>query len=202
MCRFALAAFLAPRSLLGRHTGPAAGLLVAMLMGLALSACAPLALSRPVTKLGLIAPFEGTQRAVGYEVLYAVKLALREANASGGAGGWQVELVALDGGDAVFAIRQARALAVDPDVTYAIGLAASTKREILQEKYAVLGLPAEFVDPSAGPAAGLDPLFAAQYVAISNGVQPGRLAVKAYAAAKSALAHIAQRVQTVGHPAR
>ena len=203
MCRFGLAAILTPQSLLARRTGPAAGLLVSTLLGVALSACAPLALSRPVTKLGLIAPFEGSQRAVGYEALYAVKLALREANASGGAGGWQVELVALDDDDLPsLAIRQARALAVDPDVTYAIGVAPPSESSSLQQQYAALGLPAEFVDPAAASAAGIDPAFATRYLAISNGVQPGSLAVRAYTAARSALTHITQQVQTTGHPTR
>lgn len=186
-----------------RHTASPGGMAVALLAWLCLSACAPLAISRPVTKLGLVAPFEGAGRATGYEVLYAVKLALREANESGGARGWQVELVALDADDQpALAIRQARALAVDPDVTYAIGLASPAESNPIQQQYAALGLPVEFVDPSPGPAAGIDSAFAARYLAISDGVQPGPLAARAYAAAKSALAHIMLRVQATGHPSR
>ena len=34
--------------------------------------------TRPVVKIGLVAPFEGRYRALGYEVLYAVKWAIGE----------------------------------------------------------------------------------------------------------------------------
>jgi branched-chain amino acid transport system substrate-binding protein len=76
----------------------------------------------PVVKIGLVAPFEGRYRYVGYDVIYAVRLALREANAAGGVGGYRVELAAYDDrADPVFAVEQARKLAVDPDVIAAIG---------------------------------------------------------------------------------
>jgi branched-chain amino acid transport system substrate-binding protein len=59
---------------------------------------------------------------VGYDVIYAVRLALREANAAGGVGGYRVELAAYDDqADPVLAVEQARKLAVDPDVVAAIG---------------------------------------------------------------------------------
>ena len=61
----------------------------------------------PLIKIGLVAPFEGQFRSRGYEVLYAVKLAIRECNESGGVGGYRVELVALDdGGDPALADRK------------------------------------------------------------------------------------------------
>ncbi len=41
---------------------------------------------RPTVKIGLVAPFEGRYRYVGYDVIYAVRLALHEANAAGGVG--------------------------------------------------------------------------------------------------------------------
>jgi ABC-type branched-subunit amino acid transport system substrate-binding protein len=174
-----------------------------MLLGLLSAACAPVALTRPVTKLGLIAPFEGTQRARGYEALYAAKLALRERNAAGGASGWQVELVALDQDDQPeLLVRQFHALAVDPDVTYVIGLAAGPETSPLRQQYAAVGLPVEFVDPSAVADLPLDPAFAEHYRALSNGVQPGGLAMRVYLAAKSALVHIAERVRTQGRPTR
>lgn len=77
---------------------------------------------RTTVKIGLVAPFEGRYRYVGYDVIYAVKLALQEANAAGGVGGYSVELVAYDdGADAEMAVEQARKLAVDPAVVAAIG---------------------------------------------------------------------------------
>src|SRR5919108_607445 len=72
-----------------------------------LTACVPV--TRPVVKIGLVAPFEGRYREVGYEVIYAVRLAVREANAGGGVAGYSVELTALDdGGDSALAAHQAR----------------------------------------------------------------------------------------------
>ena len=48
---------------------------------LSLSACAS---TQPVIKIGLVAPFEGRFRAIGYEAVYAARLAIREINARGG----------------------------------------------------------------------------------------------------------------------
>jgi branched-chain amino acid transport system substrate-binding protein len=88
---------------------------------LLLVSCAPLAV-RPTVKIGLVAPFEGRYRYVGYDVIYAVRLALREANAAGGVGGYNVELVAYDdGADPTMAIEQARKLAADSQVVAVIG---------------------------------------------------------------------------------
>jgi branched-chain amino acid transport system substrate-binding protein len=59
---------------------------------------------------------------VGYDVIYAVKLALREANEEGSVVGYGVELVAYDdGADPAMAVEQAHKLDVDPDVVGAIG---------------------------------------------------------------------------------
>ncbi len=59
-----------------------------------LSACA--ASTQPVVKIGLVAPFEGRYRPIGYEAIYAARLAIREINARGGINGHRIELVALD----------------------------------------------------------------------------------------------------------
>ena len=78
--------------------------------------------TRPVVKIGLAAPFEGRYRDVGYEVIYAVRLAVREANAAGGVGGYTIELTALDdGGDPEQAGEQARKMATDPAILGVIG---------------------------------------------------------------------------------
>ena len=87
--------------------------------GLLLSACGG---TRPVIKFGLVAPFEGRYRPVGYDAIYAARLAVRERNAAGGVGGYRVELVAYDdGGDAQAAAERARQLALDPQVVAVIG---------------------------------------------------------------------------------
>jgi len=76
----------------------------------------------PVVKVGLVAPFEGRYRAIGYEAIYAARLAIREINSADGVGGVRVELLALDdSGDSVMAIEQARKLALDPQVLAVIG---------------------------------------------------------------------------------
>ncbi|MEK7277175.1 MAG: ABC transporter substrate-binding protein, partial [Chloroflexota bacterium] len=76
----------------------------------------------PTVKIGLIAPFEGRYREIGEEVIYSVRLAVREANANGGLGGYSVELMAFDdGGDPAQAEEQARKLAADPQVVGVIG---------------------------------------------------------------------------------
>ncbi len=71
-----------------------AACLVACLL---LSSCAFPGSVKPTVKIGLSAPFEGLYRDLGYEVLYATRLAVRERNAAGGvAGRYLVELVALN----------------------------------------------------------------------------------------------------------
>ncbi|MFQ6014524.1 MAG: branched-chain amino acid ABC transporter substrate-binding protein [Anaerolineae bacterium] len=78
--------------------------------------------TKPVVKIGLVAPFEGLYRPLGYKVLYGVKLALRDVNRAGGIEGYMVELVALDdGNDPAEAARQAQEMALDPDVVGVIG---------------------------------------------------------------------------------
>jgi branched-chain amino acid transport system substrate-binding protein len=73
-------------------------------------------------KIGLVAPFEGSHRPLGYEALFGVKLALQERNSGGGLDGYQVELVALNDFDEPSeAAVQARALLVDPDILGVVG---------------------------------------------------------------------------------
>ena len=85
-----------------------------------LAACAPSA--RPAVKIGLVAPFVGRYREIGEEVVYAVRLAVREANEAGGVHGYSIELMAYDDeGDPELAAEQARKLAIDPQVVGAVG---------------------------------------------------------------------------------
>ncbi len=94
--------------------------LVLCLAGLLVACAGP---DAPQTlKIGLVAPFEGLHRPLGYEALFGVKLALQERNAAGGVNGYRVELVALnDFDDPDEAQLQARALAADPEVMGVIG---------------------------------------------------------------------------------
>jgi branched-chain amino acid transport system substrate-binding protein len=76
----------------------------------------------PTIKIGLVAPFEGIDRQLGYEALFAVRLAVQARNAQGGIHGYQIELVALnDFNDPTESVSQARALLADPDVMGVIG---------------------------------------------------------------------------------
>jgi len=100
---------------------PLASCLLLLSSGLLLLASCS-ASTAPVVKLGLVAPFEGRYRAIGYEAIYAARLAIREINQSGGVDGYRVELVALDdSGSADRAAEQARKLALDPQVVAVIG---------------------------------------------------------------------------------
>lgn len=122
----------------GRAPRPAHCLLLT-LCGLLLGACA---VTRPVVKIGLVAPFEGRYREVGYEVIYAVRLAVREANAAGGVAGYSVELVALDdAGDPEQAVTQARKLALDPQVVAVVGHWLEATTQAAAPEYARAGLP-------------------------------------------------------------
>lgn len=104
----------------------------------------------PVAKIGLVAPFEGRYRALGYEALHAVKLALHERNEQGGAVGATVELVALnDDGDPQRAAALAAQFAVDPDVYGVIGPFSLAAVAAAAPAYAEQGLP--LITPASCP---------------------------------------------------
>lgn len=76
----------------------------------------------PVVKIGLVAPFEGRDRAIGYDAVYSARLAVRQINAAGGIGGHRVGLVALDDrGDPEFAQQSAASLVRDPEIIAVVG---------------------------------------------------------------------------------
>jgi branched-chain amino acid transport system substrate-binding protein len=96
----------------------------ALLLGLLIAAagCLPRLSTRPTFKIGLVGPFEGLYRHVGYDALHAVKLALTERNQRRGVSSFTVELVVLnDDQDPESAVQRAREMAVDPDVMGVIG---------------------------------------------------------------------------------
>ncbi len=97
---------------------------------------------RPTVKLGLAAPFEGRYRYVGYDVIYAVRLALREANAADGVGGYGVELTAYDdSADPDLAVETARQLAVDSALVAVSGHFRTETTAAALPVYAQAGLP-------------------------------------------------------------
>jgi ABC-type branched-subunit amino acid transport system substrate-binding protein len=107
-----------------------------------LSACTCLRMTRPAVKIGLVGPFEGQYRYVGYDAIYAARLALREANAAGGVGGYTVQLVAYDDQGTVAGARTAaRNLVLDPDVVAVVGHFQAETTAAAQALYGEADLP-------------------------------------------------------------
>jgi substrate-binding family protein len=89
---------------------------IALILLILLSGCTVVKSQTPV-KVALLAPFEGRYREVGYNALYAARLAAQDANNAG------IELLPIDdGGSAESAADRARALASDPQVKAALVL--------------------------------------------------------------------------------
>jgi len=109
-----------------------------------------------VVKIGLIAPFEGLGRPLGYAVLPAVKAAIAEANASGELGPYRVALVALnDDLDPQTAATQARILAQDDAVLAVIGPWSAATAASAGATLSQAGLPTIVVAALEQPAAGV-----------------------------------------------
>lgn len=136
----------------------------------------------PVVKIGLVAPFEGRHRAIGYDAIYSARMAVRQMNEAGGIGGYRVALVALDDrGDEQLAQQAAASLAIDPAVVAVVGHYLPETTDVASPIYTgnelallevgttpfltvdPLSLPAEFreayeavtpFDETAGPFAG------------------------------------------------
>jgi len=115
--------------------------LVAVGCLLLLAACVPADVP-PTVKIGLVAPFEGRYREIGYDVIWAVRLAVREYNLAREPGAALVELVAYDdAGDPALAAEQVRKLAADPQVLGAIGHWHGETTRVAAPLYADLVLP-------------------------------------------------------------
>lgn len=96
------------------------GLLACILLIPALISC--IAATPPVTRIGLVAPFEGRFREIGVDVIPAVRLALREWSASVAGEDLAIELIAYDDlGTVDEAAIQAERLTADPSVVVVIG---------------------------------------------------------------------------------
>ncbi len=139
----------------------------------------------PVVKIGLVAPFEGRQRDVGYDVLYSARLAVREINEAGGIDGTRVALVALDdGGTVEFAQATAESLVIDPAVVAVVGHWQTDKTAAAESIYTQNGLvllpggqaPYDIIDPVA-----LSSEFTAAYAQVTPfDEMPGPYAGAAY----------------------
>jgi ABC-type branched-subunit amino acid transport system substrate-binding protein len=126
----------------------------------------------PVIKVGLVAPFEGRHRDVGYDVLYSARLAVREINAAGGIDGTRVALVALDdGGNPEYAQATADSLLIDPNVVAVVGHWLPETTETAAPIYAQSNLA--FLPGGEEPFAASDPaLLPPEFVAAYEDVTP------------------------------
>ncbi len=103
-----------------------------------------------VVKIGLIAPFEGPSRSLGYSVLHAVRLRIQQWNEAGGAP--RVELVALnDDGDPALAAILPDQLALDPDVLLVLGPPQGHTALASLPRLAARGLPTLSLAPLPDP---------------------------------------------------
>jgi len=167
-----------------------------------LSGCASV---DPVVKIGLVAPFEGQNRAVGYDVIYSARLAVREMNEAGGIGGYRVALVALDdSSDPTLAAQTARALVADPQVVAVVGHWGEETTAVAAPIYAAAGLAYLPGGDSSDPAA-LSADFRAAYEAVTPFDEtPGPYAGPAYDAFQllwQALAEAKEKTGTIDRTA-
>jgi len=168
---------------------------------LALGGCTFPGSTKPVIKIGLIAPFEGEQRPNGYQRLYGVKLALKEINLAGGVAGYKIELVALnDYADETETALQAQELVIDSDIRAVVGQWEPALFDISAPIYAVAQLavvrPTQFTDFS-----NLPPTFPADFEALGHS-SPDRQAQQAYLATRQLIKAIEKATITFGSPER
>lgn len=107
-------------------------------------------------KIGLVAPFEGSYRSIGYDAIYAARLAVQEINAAGGIDGVRLELVAYDDrGETELAERTARNLTSDADVLAVVGNYRPETSSAASALYAEANLPMVVLGGWAGGADGI-----------------------------------------------
>lgn len=125
----------------------------------------------PVVKIGLVGPFEGRERAIGYDVIYSARLAVRQLNEAGGVNGYRVALVALDdGGNVELARQTAVSLTLDPAIIAVVGHWQPETTAAAAPIYAAAGIP--FVPMGERPFGPTDPAtlpsdFLTAYAAIT-----------------------------------
>lgn len=128
-------------------------LCVLALLLTALTGCQSVA---PVVKIGLVAPFEGHDRAVGYDAIYSARMAVREINAAGGIHGYRVALTAQDdNGNPELARQAAATLARDPQVVAVVGHFSPETTAAAAPVYNAVGLPV--LSMGEAPLARFDP---------------------------------------------
>ncbi len=106
-------------------------------------------------KIGLVAPFEGRYRPIGYEAIYAARLAIRGINSRGGINGQRIELVALDDrGEPEKAITAARQLVLDPQVVAVVGHLRPDSSAAAMKIYCEAGLPVIVIESAVNACEG------------------------------------------------
>ena len=121
-------------------------LLTALIAGLLLLAGCKNVRTPKVVKIGLIAPFEGPSRPLGYDVLNAVKLRINQWNESDATP--KIELVALnDDSDPELAIKLPDQLAQDPDIRIILGPPQGHTAQAALPKLAETGIPTILLAP-------------------------------------------------------
>lgn len=146
----------------------------------------------PVVKIGLVAPFEGRERPIGYDVIYSARLAVREINNQGGIHGTYIALVALDdGGDVSLAEATAQSLVIDPAVVTVIGHWLPETTAAAATVYTTAGLPLFLPGPTVAPT-NLTPDFRQRYEDLTPFDEtPGPYAGPAYDTIQTVFAAIA-----------
>ncbi len=145
-----------------------------------------------VIKIGLVAPFEGRNRPIGYDVIYSARLAVREINEAGGVEGTFLALVALDdGGDVELAQATAQSLVLDPAVVAVMGHWLPETTAAAAPIYATASLPLFVPGPTTDPTT-LSTDFRQRYEAITPFDEiPGPYAGPAYDLIQAVLAAVA-----------
>ncbi|HEX9921883.1 MAG TPA: ABC transporter substrate-binding protein [Anaerolineae bacterium] len=128
---------------------------ILLIVATTIPACVVTALpgASPTIKIGVVMPVEGLDRALGYEAMFGVKLAVQERNGGQGLNGYRAEVVVLnDFNDPVEAATQARALITDPDVMGVVGhlSAAATLAALPVYQEARLAVSIPWALPTAG----------------------------------------------------
>lgn len=147
--------------------------LLVLVLGL-LTTCKPLPFVQHVVKIGLVAPFEGPYRYVGYDAINAARLALQEVNTIGGIAGYNIELVAYDDQGTVAGAREAaRNLIYDSDVIAVIGHYRDDTTQSVLELYRQAGLPLLVAGTIEGTAFGQAPWLCPLLDSLKETKEPG-----------------------------
>ncbi|NDJ51511.1 MAG: ABC transporter substrate-binding protein [Chloroflexi bacterium] len=128
---------------------PASKWLIVFALPLAMGWVGCVSTTPQVVKIGLVAPFEGEYRQLGYDIVPAVRLALRDYTANYADDlGLVVELVAYDDRcEADLAQEQARKLLVDDSVVGVIGHFCDQATAAALPLYVEYGLPVVTLHP-------------------------------------------------------